>query len=88
MIFDLEEIQRYQESTQSAVEKYTADIDVYDFYNGLASSEVFDHSGWYESLAATIIEISEKDKTIIVNHLKNILGDDFEKFIIFFLTLG
>ena len=82
MLFDLEEIQRYQESNQSTVEKYSADIDVYDFYNELASREVFDHSEWYESLAATSIEISDDDKKSIVEHIKNVLGDDFEKFII------
>ena len=82
MLFDLEEIQRYQESNESSVEKYSADIEVYDSFNELASREVFDNWEWYESLAATIIEISEDDKIIIVNHIENVLGGDFEKFIL------
>lgn len=84
MLFDLGEVRRYQESNQNGVDKFAGDIDDYDWFNRLASREIFDPSNWYEALAASIgpIDFSDYDKAIIVNHLKSILDSDFEKFII------
>ena len=84
MLFDIKEIQRSQESNQSGGGKYTGDIDDYDFFNDLASREVFDSSDWYESLAASTrpFDFSDDDKAVIVNHLKHLLDSEFEKFII------
>ena len=84
MLFDIKEIQHFQESNQSGGGKYTGDIDDYDFFNDLASREVFESSDWYESLAASTrpFGFSDDDKAVIVNHLKHLLDSEFEKFII------
>lgn len=83
MLFDLNEIQRYHESNPSAMDKYTAEIEYYDRFNCLASLDIFDSSGWYEALSESRSRgFTDDEKEIIVNGLKNILGPDYEKFII------
>jgi hypothetical protein len=85
MLFDIGEIQHYQNSNPNWYEgdKYGGVIEAYDYFNGIASLDVFDWSVWYEALAASMPRgFSDDEKERIVNKLKNILGVDYEKFII------